>query len=215
MNTRLKICGITNRHDALAVAQLGVGLLGFNFYPQSPRYIPPEAAAEIIAELPPTTIPVGILVEPTPAQARHILVTSGVRWLQVYQPRRLDYLLELGVPIIYAHRMGPEQPVPWPLDVAYLLLDAYHPKQMGGTGRAFPWAHIPTEIPRHRLVLAGGITPDNVQQALKQVAPAIIDVASGAEKAPGQKDLRKVQQLQKSILLHNLKRLEEPIYQST
>ncbi len=213
MRTRLKVCGITNREDAEGIITLGVDILGFNFYPASPRYISPENAANIIQYLPPSVTTVGILVAPTPALARQILLRSGVQWLQVYHPKRLDYLLELGVPVIYAHRMAPNTPIPWPINTHYLLLDAYHKIHLGGTGQRFQWEQIPAEIPRSQLVLAGGINPQNIHQALQQVNPAIIDVASGSEIEPGRKDMRKIQIMQEAILMYNLSKLKSVIIQ--
>ncbi len=209
MPVQLKICGITNREDALEVAALGVTILGFNFYPQSPRYITPESARKIIQELPPTVITVGIMVHPTPGQARLVAETSGIHWLQVYAPRYPAVFYRLPLPIIECHQVGgASSEISWPAQGDFLLLDAYHPQKKGGTGKTFAWDQIPSHIPRDRLILAGGISPLNIKEALHQVQPAIVDVASGAEIAPGKKDLEKVKALQLAILEYNLNSLK-------
>ncbi len=214
MHTRLKICGITHAEDARRVTELGVDILGFNFYPGSPRYVAPREAARIIATLPPTVTTVGILVNPTLEEAIGVLHLSQVNWLQLYLEPPHFPLEALDVPIIYCRRIG-NGPADFslPEGADFLLLDAYHPQHLGGTGVAFNWDQIPPSLPRERLILAGGIRPENIQEALHRVRPAIVDVASGAEQAPGHKDPAKVSALQQAVLQFNLHLLETQFVQ--
>jgi len=214
VRTRLKICGITNAEDARTVTELGVDILGFNFYPGSPRYIVPREAAKIIATLPPTVTTVGILVNPTLEEAIGILHLSRVNWLQLYLEAPHFPLEALDAPVIFCRRIGNGQAdFSFPEGADFLLLDAFHPQQLGGTGVSFNWDRIPPTLPRERLVLAGGIHPQNIHEALHRVRPAIVDVASGAERAPGQKDPAKVFALQQAILQFNLHQLETHVAQ--
>lgn len=204
MAVKLKICGLTNLADAWTAVESGVEWLGFNFYLQSPRYIDPVAARTIIKQLPEHVICVGILVKPTLAAARRIAAISGVRWLQLYDPLDFTDLNQLPLPAILCFN-----PETYPAESALyrnatmILFDNRTNSRVGGTGQTFDWNRIPDSIPREKLILAGGINPDNVQEALKRVAPAIIDVASGAERAPGIKDPRKIKYLVNQIRNYN------------
>lgn len=204
MPVKLKICGITNPADARIVVENGVEWLGFNFYPKSPRYIAPSAARRIIAELPEQVNSVGILAKPSLTSACYIAAISGVRWLQLYDPLDFTDLSRLPLPAILCFN-----PKTYPAEskvyknAAMILFDSRTKSQLGGTGRTFDWKLIPAEIPRQKLVLAGGINPDNILAALEQITPAIIDVASGAETAPGIKDPRKIKALMNHIRQFN------------
>jgi phosphoribosylanthranilate isomerase len=189
MTTRLKICGITNLADARAAVDCGAELLGFNFYDKSPRYLAPAEARAIIAELPPRITPVGILVAPSAAQMTAIRAESGVHALQIYDPVGVARLDTFGFPVVFAMRLQPGEVPRWPDNGAdMVLLDTYSASEYGGTGTRFSWSAITDEIPRSRLMLAGGITVANIAEAVRQVRPAVIDVASGAEAGPRQKD---------------------------
>lgn len=203
--TKLKICGITTEADAWLCLDCGVDILGFNFFPQSERYLQPETARKIIRDLPFGVISVGILVKPTAETIENTLETSRVNALQIYQPVNIPDYRCLPVPIIDAFRIQTVQ------DFANLperhakmiLLDNFSKTNFGGSGKAFDWGIIPADFPRERLVLAGGITPRNISAALERVHPAIIDVASGGETIPGKKDPQKVKALMESICNHN------------
>ncbi len=198
--TRLKICGITNAADAAMCAENGVHWLGFNFYLQSPRYISAGDASLIIGGLPSNVETVGILVHPTLAEAKSLLQISGVDRLQIYDPVDFDDLGVFGVPTIISYRISKNngKHFNW-LGADMILLDSYSNHVLGGSGQRFDWDLIPQEIPRDKLVLAGGIQPDNIADALQSVNPAVIDIASGAEKAPGRKSRSKVIKLIKEI----------------
>jgi phosphoribosylanthranilate isomerase len=200
MSTRLKICGITNQQDATACADLGVDLLGFNFYSGSPRFISFKDARFIIQEIPSTTQSVGILVRPRLVDVLEAIEQSGVEVVQIFKPQDFSDFSQIPVPVIIVKRIADTASDNYELNGAtMILLDTYTPGKLGGSGKVFDWSLIPDSIPRERLVLAGGITPENVKDALNQVRPAVIDVANGAESAPGKKDLVKVKLLIEAI----------------
>lgn len=200
MSTRLKICGITNQQDATACAEHGVDLLGFNFYSGSPRFISFENAHSIIREIPSATQSVGILVRPRLADVLVAIKQSGVELVQIYEPQGFSDFSQIPVSVIIVKRIADTASDKYELNGAtMILLDTYTPGKLGGSGSVFDWSLIPDSIPRERLVLAGGITPDNVKDALNKVKPAVIDVASGAELVPGRKDLEKVRRLLEAV----------------
>lgn len=196
MSTQLKICGITNREDAIACAELGVDFLGFNFYSGSPRFISLIKARSIIQELPSTTQSVAIIVRPKRIDVLEVVTKSNVDMVQIHDPQDFSDFSEIPVPVIQVSRISESVSETYDLNGENLiLLDTYTPNELGGSGKVFDWSLIPDSIPRDHLVLAGGITPENIQDAINQVKPAVIDVASGAESAPGKKDLVKVKRL--------------------
>jgi len=196
MSTRLKICGITTLKDALDCAGLKVDYLGFNFFTGSPRFISYEKAHSIIQELPSETKSVGILVRPKLNDVFDIIEQSGVALVQIMEPQDFTEFSQIPVPVIITKRIKDTATDKFELNGAQMiLLDTYTPNELGGSGKIFDWSMIPESIPREELVLAGGITPDNVKEALLQVRPAVIDVASGAEIEPGIKDMGKVKRL--------------------
>lgn len=196
MSTQLKICGITSLKDALDCAELKVDFLGFNFFSGSPRYISYEKANSIISRLPSQTKSVGILVRPKLIDIQDIIDRSGVELVQIMDPLDFEEFYQIPVPVIITRRISRTVSDTYELNGAqWILLDTYIKNELGGSGKKFDWSIIPKSIPRERLVLAGGITPDNVGEALVQASPAVIDVASGAEISPGKKDLKKVKRL--------------------
>ena len=204
MKVRLKICGLTNFEDAEMAVRLGVDLLGFNFYPGSARYLPPENAREIIRRLPPLSVPVGVLVQPTLSRCLEILEITGVAALQIQQPRDIPDFSVIPVPVIAGYRMRrANETVPTGRGENLILLDSFVPGIFGGTGKRLDWSRIPVEISRERLALAGGIHPGNVREALEKVRPAVIDVASGAENSPGKKDPQKIRALVEQVQKFN------------
>ena len=200
MLTRLKICGITNQQDATACVELGVDLLGFNFYSGSPRFISFENAQSIVRQISSATQSVGILVRPRLVDVLEAIEQSGVGVVQIFEPQDFSDFSQIPVPVIIVKRIAATVSDKYEFNGAtMILLDTYSPGELGGSGKVFDWSLIPDSIPRDRLVLAGGITPDNVKDALDQVKPAVIDVASGAESAPGKKDIEKVKILLDAI----------------
>jgi phosphoribosylanthranilate isomerase len=196
MPTRVKICGITELEDARLAVELGASALGFNFYPPSPRYLAPAAAAEIIRQLPPLVLPVGVFADETDAEHVAALAREAhVAAVQLHGPRffaancRLRYL-----PVIRAVAVqdGFKLEELAALRASALLLDAFDPQLIGGTGKTIDWS-LAREAKRFgAVILAGGLTPGNVAQAIREVRPFAVDVASGVESAPGKKDAAKL-----------------------
>jgi phosphoribosylanthranilate isomerase len=196
MPTRVKICGITRAEDALLAVELGAAALGFNFYPPSPRYIEPAAAARIIRWLPPFVTAVGIFADETDsAHVAAVAREAGVSALQLTGPRippddepLASFSIILAVAVTDDFR--PEALAKLKADA--FLLDAHHPQLLGGTGKSFNW-DLAKEANRYgTIILAGGLTPANVGEAIRQVRPYAVDVASGVESSPGEKDPAKL-----------------------
>lgn len=186
----VKICGITRLEDALAAARLGADWVGFNFWPRSRRYIAPEAAAAIVAALPPSVLPVGVLVDPSPAELLRAVQLSGVRTVQLHGDETPTLCAAAPVPVVKGIRVrGPHSLAALAAyEVSAFLLDSATPGY-GGSGTSFDWSlasEVAAEVP---VWLAGGLTPENVAEAVERVRPRGVDVASGVESAPGVKDL--------------------------
>jgi phosphoribosylanthranilate isomerase len=193
---RIKICGITNLEDALLAAELGADALGFIFYPKSPRYVAPDAAREIINQLPPFVTSVGVFVDEEAEVVRDLAAQVGLDWIQVHGQESPDYCQSLGRRVIKGLRIRDENSLmelePFQGAVQAFLLDTYKKGQVGGTGETFDW-RLAREAKRYgQIILAGGLTPDNVAQAIKVAQPQAVDTASGTEAAPGRKDPRKL-----------------------
>ncbi|MFL6209190.1 MAG: phosphoribosylanthranilate isomerase [Pyrinomonadaceae bacterium] len=193
----IKICGITNLADAEAAVEAGAGALGFNFYRRSPRYIAPIAARQISARLPSSVLTVGVFVnEPEPAIVAQIADEAGVAVVQLHGAESPAYCATLaGRTVIKALRVGAEftPEVAMSYDTHAIMLDSFSPQAHGGTGLVFDWtlARRTRELVP-RLFLAGGLTAENVGAAIEFVRPFAVDVCSGVEAAPGQKDLSRL-----------------------
>lgn len=193
MRTRIKVCGITRREDALQAISLGVDALGFVFYPPSPRAVSPEQAAEISHALPAFVTQVALFMDPEPAQVDQVIQALGPNLLQFHGKETGEFCAAFGQPYIKALPMGGQDPES--IDavlhdhVAALgfLLDSHRPGEAGGTGAPFDWRRVRDDIGRP-IVLAGGLKPDNVADAIRAVNPYAVDVSSGVESAPGLKD---------------------------
>jgi phosphoribosylanthranilate isomerase len=193
---RVKICGITNLEDALLAAALGADALGFIFYPKSPRVVAPETARAIIKQLPPFVTTVGVFVDEEAAKVRDLAAQVGLDWLQLHGKESPDYCRSLGRRIIKGFRIKDQSSL---ADLAAyrdaaqaLLLDTYKKGLPGGTGESFDWQLAREARPFGPIILSGGLTPGNVAQAIAIVQPQAVDVASGVEAAPGQKDPAKL-----------------------
>ena len=194
---KVKICGITNLEDALFAVEAGADALGFNFYPPSPRYIAPEDARRIIDEMPSTTFCVGVFVnEESPAAVARLAGMSGVGAVQLHGDESPEFCAALKKQrVIKALRVGkdfvPEHAARYPVES--ILLDAFCASERGGTGETFDWALArKTREAVAQLYLAGGLTPENVADAIRLVRPWGVDVCSGVEAAPGRKDAVKL-----------------------
>ncbi len=189
--TRVKICGITRIEDGLAAAHAGADAIGLVFAPASPRRVTAQQAAAIAAALPPFVTTVALFVDPRPEEVRAVLEVFRPDMLQFHGDEPPEYCAAFGLPYLKAVRVRRETDL---LQYAAsfagargLLLDAYHPHQHGGTGQRFDWDLIPRDLARP-IVLAGGLDPDNVAAAVRQVRPWAVDVSSGVELAKGVKD---------------------------
>ena len=192
MATLVKICGITNKEDALAAAEFGVDLLGFVFS-ESPRQIEVNRAAEIVASLPPTVSTVGLFVNETEIVVEMIQDQMRLNYLQFHGDEDPDYCKRLKNErkVIKAFRIRDEASLVdiAKYDVDLYLLDAYAADARGGTGATFNW-DLAIKAKEHGkpIILAGGLTPENVEDAIRKVRPYAVDVSSGIEASPGKKD---------------------------
>jgi phosphoribosylanthranilate isomerase len=191
---RVKICGVTRAEDALAAARLGADAVGFNFWPRSRRYLPPAAAAAIVRSLPPQVATFGVFVDPSRAELEAALAASGVGAAQLHGDEPPALCLGLGVPVVKALRIrdGHDLAGLAAYEVRAFLLDAPSPGY-GGSGTTFDWSIAAAAAREVPVLLAGGLVPDNVAEAVRAVRPLGVDVASGVESAPGVKDLAKVE----------------------
>ena len=188
---RVKICGITNVHDARMAAKLGADALGFNFCRESPRYVKPERAKAIIAVLPPFVTTVGVFVDELPEDVMHVCQMVGLDAAQLHgdeSPSHVDAVH--GVRRIKAIRVQSGRDVArcHRYRVEAFLLDAYAPRQVGGTGETFNWELAREAAQFGPVILAGGLTAENVEEAIRTASPYAVDVASGVETEPGRKD---------------------------
>ena len=190
-----KVCGITRLGDALHAARHGATALGFVFWPDSPRYIAPERVATIVRELPSTVMAVGVFVNQTVDEIARVAALAGIGTIQLHGDEPPEYATTLGWPVWRAISLAAVNGSleAWPLDTT-ILLDAHDPARRGGTGQPIDWARAAEVARLRRVVLAGGLTPENVQQAIATVRPFGVDVSSGVEEAPGVKNLDKVAQ---------------------
>lgn len=191
---RVKICGITHLEDALHAARCGADALGFVFYPGSPRFIDPDRARQIVAELPPLITTVGLFVNEHPARIRETADYCGLNVIQLHGDEEPGQCNHPPYRVIKAIRLAGRQQAAEPADfsVSCLLLDAWVAGQFGGTGQQCDWETAAGIARRHRVLLAGGLTPENVAEAVVRVRPYGVDVSSGVESAPGRKDPERV-----------------------
>jgi phosphoribosylanthranilate isomerase len=193
---KVKICGITNLEDAIFAAECGADALGFIFYPKSPRCITPEKAASIVSQLPPFITTVGVFVNEKPDEIMRIMRMTGIRalqlhgdetaetckiWSLVIKSFRVKDMTDLGLLEQYG-------------GISAYLLDTYSKTEHGGTGRIFNWDIAVEAKKMGRIILAGGLTPDNIEAAVRHVKPYAVDVVSGVESEKGKKDLKRVRE---------------------
>ena len=194
---RVKICGITNVEDALLACELGAHAIGLNFYEKSPRCISPFTASKIIQKMPPFVTPVGVFVNWQAAPVASLAKALGLAAAQLHgdEPPKLVSEVAKKVPVIKALHAGKGSALP-PFaryrGVTAFLLDAPHSGQYGGTGGTADWTMAEAAAKSHRILLAGGLTPENVAEAILAVRPYAVDVTSGVETKPGKKDPEKL-----------------------
>lgn len=209
---RVKICGITTFEDAMMAVEAGADALGFVFFQGSPRYIAPDRAADVIRRLPPFVQTVGLFVNEDVAVVNGIADRCGLDLVQLHGEETPGYCAAVTRRIIKAFRVK-DRAVLDDLPnyrVAACLLDAWSPAAHGGTGTTFNWAIADEAAASRHIILAGGLTPDNVAGAVAAVHPYAVDVSSGVESAPGKKDGQKVTAFITAVRLANARRSHEP-----
>lgn len=192
---RVKICGITQPQDALAAAEYGADAIGFVFYPPSPRAVTVEKARLILQQMPPFITTVGLFVNAEPTEVKNILSVIPLDLLQFHGEEPPDYCQQFYRPYIKALRMKPDIDVLAEINhyssAQAILLDTYIPGEQGGTGKRFDWQRVPSNCNKP-LILAGGLTAENVSQAIQTLSPYALDVSGGVESSKGIKNVSKM-----------------------
>jgi phosphoribosylanthranilate isomerase len=201
MITRVKICGITGMEDALMAAEMGADALGFVFYRKSPRYITAENAAAIARQLPPFVTTVGLFVDESGARVDSIRRQVGLDCLQFHGQESQNYISQFPCRVIKAVRVVDPKSLRAVAQIQAnaVLLDSYRHGAVGGTGSVFDWTWLEELGTSARIILAGGLTPDNVREAMGHCRPYGVDCSSGVEKSPGVKDRRLVGAFVKAV----------------
>lgn len=206
--TRVKICGITNIEDALLAVELGADALGFIFFANSPRYVTPEVVRTIIDRLPPFVTPVAVTVNESIASVSEIMAVSGCQIAQLHGDEPPEYLERLAWPAMKGISIATAQDLNMIERYKFaraILLDTKVAGLYGGTGTSFDWT---VARQAHRfgrpIILAGGISPENVAEAMQVAQPDAIDVSSSIELQPGKKDPQRMQ-----VLFDNVRREDE------
>jgi phosphoribosylanthranilate isomerase len=197
----VKICGITRLEDALAAVDAGANALGFVFWPKSPRRVDPERARQIVEALPDGVMAVGVFVDQPTDDVNEVAQRVGLGAVQLHGSERGDYLRTMTRPVIKAVSVvGDKAPdvSEWAPDVT-ILLDVHDPVRKGGTGRTIDWTAAADVAHRRKILLAGGLTPQNVSDAIARVMPYGIDVSSGVEMEPGLKDHGRIKALFEAV----------------
>lgn len=189
--TAVKICGITRQEDAERAAGLGASFLGFVLWPESPRHIALDRVRSIVKVLPASVTAVGVFVNPT-ADAINAAADAGLTVAQIHGVMVVSAFRRItpGVEVLRAVHLANGRPGAIEPDVPdrRVLLDAHDPMRHGGTGKTIDWSRARLVAQHRQVILAGGLTPDNVRQAIDEVRPFAVDVSSGVESRPGIKD---------------------------
>lgn len=197
MPIRVKICGITNLDDARAAIEAGADALGFIFFKGSPRYVEVDAAAEIIRQAPPFVSCVGVFVDEAPEGMRMQMQRAGIHTVQLHGKESPEICAQVSGSVIKAFRvkdLGTLAELPR-YKVSAFLLDSYVPGQLGGTGARFNWEiAVQAKAFGTPVILAGGLTVENIADAVAKVRPYGVDVSSGVETSPGRKNHEKVRE---------------------
>jgi phosphoribosylanthranilate isomerase len=197
MVPKVKICGITRIADAIASVEAGADALGFMFYEQSPRCVSFKTAAKIIREVGPFVAKVGVFVNASNAFVRRAILECGLDTLQFHGDESATLCREFGLKTIKAFRVRGKESFKEmrPYNEETWLLDSFVPGKLGGTGAQFNWKLARAAGKLHpRIILAGGLTPENVADAIRKVRPYGVDVSSGVESKPGKKDPEKIKE---------------------
>lgn len=202
MRTRIKICGIKHRDDALKAVECGADAIGLVFVEKSPRYVSLTDAGVIAVSMPPFVTVVGLFMNAPAEVIREALNVVPLNLLQFHGDETPDFCDQFEMPYIKVLKMRENVNViafsqEYP-NAAGILLDTYHKDVAGGSGQSFDWGMIPENIP-FPLILAGGLNPDNVASAIETVRPYAVDVSSGVESVPAVKDHKKIEQFIKEV----------------
>jgi phosphoribosylanthranilate isomerase len=189
----VKICGITRPEDAAAAVRSGAAAIGFVFWPASPRYIDPERARQIASALPPGVAIIGVFVNQDADEVNRIAATARLEAVQLHGDETPEYADAIRFPVLKSCSVD-DDVKGWPARVR-LLIDVADPVRRGGTGQTVDWTRAAALAARREVLLAGGLTPENVAHAVTRVRPFGIDVSSGVERAPGIKDAAKIDAL--------------------
>ena len=209
IRTRAKMCGTTRLEDALAAARYGVDALGFILYAKSPRYVPPEKVAAICGQLPPFVDRIGVIVNESIETAIRLVDIAGLSYLQLHGSESSRYCRELKnalphLKLIKAFRVGEQTSrdefTPYEGLVDSFLLDTYMKGNQGGTGRVFDWSLIAGLNLNNSIILAGGLTPENILDAISTVLPYGVDINSGVELQPGKKNHARLKEMIERIM---------------
>ena len=205
---RIKICGICQPDQGQAIAALGIKTLGFICVPSSPRYVTVNQVRQILEKLPPDIQTIGVFADASLETIEQVVLETGFTGIQLHGNESPEFCraVKQALPnreIIKALRIQSaeslQKAIAYYSVIDTLLLDAYHPQQLGGTGKTLPWNDLKNFQPPCPWLLAGGLNPDNVLTALESLHPDGIDLSSGVERSPGDKDLEKVSQLLKTL----------------
>ncbi len=194
----IKICGITRAEDAQAAVAAGAGAIGFVFWPKSPRFIDPHRARTIAAMLPPFVTAVGVFVNQPLDYVNGVASLVRLGAVQLHGDETPAFAVAMSRPVIKAVSVGGLDTCAWPASTT-LLLDVHDPAARGGTGRTIDWTAAAGVAAQRRMLLAGGLTPENVADAVARVRPFGIDVSSGVERAPGIKDHQRLRALFEAV----------------
>ncbi|MGV6816454.1 MAG: phosphoribosylanthranilate isomerase [Thiotrichales bacterium] len=202
MRTRVKICGITRTRDAKVLVDAGVDALGLVFYPPSSRYLDVAQANEIAAAASAFVTVVGLFLDASPDFVNAVISDVQLDLLQFHGTESQEFCSAFGLPYIKAVAMKSESSfqgltASYP-DAKGFLLDSHAPGEAGGTGKRFDWSRVPAN-PERPLILAGGLRPENVREAITSTLPYAIDLSSGVESSPGVKDRGKIEQLMSEV----------------
>ena len=206
---KIKICGITRIEDALLCAELGVDAIGFIFYPKSKRYINPEIAKQVARNIQPFTSVVGVFVNENIAEVNRVSKLVGLNYVQLHGTESLEYIDKINSPVIKS--FGVDSSFEFSSTENYsnckILLDVKDDIEYGGTGRSFDWNLIPIEL-RRKVIIAGGVSVNNIKLIYNSINPAAVDLSSSVEKSAGKKDKTKIQEVMKLINEIKLKEYE-------
>jgi phosphoribosylanthranilate isomerase len=200
-NTKIKICGITNMEDAQAAADYGADALGFIFYKESKRYVDPEVAKSIVSALPPFITTVGVFVNHDLGEISRIKETTGIQVAQLHGDETPEFASSLPIEVIKVIRVKDKSDLDKVAQYSgqAILFDTYSDKEYGGTGESFDWKILNNLSSEKKVVLSGGLNPENVLEAIQIVRPYAVDVSSGVEDTPGKKDHTKIKKFIEAI----------------